>query len=56
MMTCRHAPQGVVAVDVGVNTNKCVIDFSPLEIAAKIALLSAQLQSPYEAFSTLQPE
>ena len=52
-INCRQAPQGVAsgvaATAINVNSD------SPSETALQIAVRSAQIASPYDAFSTLQP-
>src|SRR5579862_1672092 len=57
-MTCRHAPQGEHATPWSLVTVTASISmFGPSSATAeKIAVRSAQLVIPYEAFSTLQPE
>lgn len=54
-ITCLHAPHGVAGSSASVQTAMSVIFVSPSAIAQKIATRSAQIESPYDAFSTLQP-
>src|ERR1700732_3315470 len=51
----RHAPQGGVSISVSVKTAMALNPRSPSLTALKIATRSAQMVSPYVAFSTLQP-
>jgi hypothetical protein len=55
LMTWRQAPHGAVGTCVGVYTTTARMARSPAEAAVKMAVRSAQLLKPYEAFSTLQP-
>jgi hypothetical protein len=51
--TCRHAPQGdTPPTEAMASRENCC---SPAATAEKIAVRSAQIVKPYEAFSTLQP-
>src|SRR5215469_5129985 len=56
-MTWRHAPHGAHGAPLSlVTTTASISIFGPNSATAeKIAVLSAQLVMPYDAFSTLQP-
>src|SRR6187399_1350956 len=52
---CRHAPHGGVGAAVSATTTTRRKRRCPSEIALNMATRSAQIVSPYVAFSTLQP-
>src|SRR5581483_3942111 len=56
-MTCRHAPHGAQGTSLAFTTVTALISMPgpSFATAAKMAVRSAQLVSPYDAFSTLQP-
>ena len=57
-ITCLHAPHGLIKFDVEAYIAICLTSFLlyPHDIILNSAVLSAQLESPYEIFSTLQPK
>ncbi len=55
LITWRQAPHGIVGSVVGVYTTTARSERSPAVKAVKIAVRSAQLHSPYDAFSMLVP-
>lgn len=53
---CRHEPQGAILFGDLVITKQALNLVNPSLTAFTTAVRSAQIVSPYEAFSTLQPD
>jgi hypothetical protein len=57
LSTCLQAPQGPTGTcESGVEIASALNERQPKLTAFTTALLSAQIESPYDLFSTLQPE